>query len=284
MALEHLLTAEMTALTAALLDPTQHRPALEATPLLAWLVPELDSVHGRLCAHGATVGHDVASGILDALQQQSREVDRTHDRKGGGVQPVLDGLARLADREEDVARVMAVREALFPDGGAVFSMSYLAEAGDADRVERVLAREEVRAFLVTVAVRSGVTLYDEAREFVRAGRRLGVLESRKAAVAAAARPTSERVRAVAAARESWLEVVDLLLRAARRLEGTQAAAWAPIAREFACAEEAADARVVRMSTPGRPANDAAAGASRDEQATEFDPVESAPPARRVAVG
>lgn len=281
MALEHLLTAEMTALSAALLDPAQHRPALEASPLLAGLVPELEAAHGRLCAHGATLAHDVAGGILDALRLQSLEVDRTHKRKGVGVHMVLVGLARLANTEGDVARIAAVRGALFPDGGADPSMGYLAEAGNA---ERVLAREDVRALLASVSVRPGATLYDEAREFARVGRRLRVLESRKAAVTAAARPAAERVRAVAAARDGWLAVVDRLVRAAERLEGAPAAAWAPVAREFACAEEAADARVVRMSTPGTPANDAAANAAGDDLATEFDPIASAAPQRRTATG
>ncbi len=52
----------------------------------------------------------------------------------------------------------------------------------AGNAERVLAREDVRALLASVSVRPGATLYDEAREFARVGRRLRVLESRKAAV------------------------------------------------------------------------------------------------------
>lgn len=269
MARKNLSTPEMMGLSAALLDPERYRPVLTGTPLLAGFVPELEGAHDALASLSPTSANDVTPGQeLAALQQEARETDLTHDAKGGGVQGVLDGLIRLADTDEESARLTAVKDALFPDGGAIFTGTYIAEAGNAERVEKVLERKDVKDALRAIPVRKGVTLYDEARAFVKAGRRLGVLESRKAALtAAAAKPAEEAPRGSGiAARNEWLQVMELITRSAKRLKGAQAEAWAPVARDIALVEAKGDERAARNKAAGKSADDDADPAEPDENA------------------
>lgn len=270
MARKNLLTPEMIGLSAALLDPERYRPVLTGTPLLAGFVPELEGAHDALTSLSPTSANDVTPAQeLTALQQEARETDVTHDAKGGGVQGVLDGLIRLADTDEESARLAAVKDALFPDGGAIFTGTYIAEAGNAERVEKVLERKDVKDALRAIPVRKGVTLYDEARAFVKAGRRLGVLESRKAALAAAAKPAEEAPRgSTVAARNEWLQVMELITRSAKRLKGAQAEAWAPVARDIALVEAKGDERAARNKAAGKATDEDADPAEPDEDAKD----------------
>lgn len=260
MALRNFLNAEMIALSAAWIDEKRHRPAFLAIPLLAGLLPEVEAAHRGLVSlsRAAGDGADAAGRELAEVQAASQAADRVHDRKGGGVLAVLEGAEQLADSDEAVARYAGVKRRLFPEGGAVFGQSYLAEAGNAERVEKELADPSVRAVLQGVTVRKGVTLLDEVRAFVAAGRELGVLESRKAALAATSEaPEEEASRRTDSvqARNAWSQTVGAVLAASKLLKGESAARFAPVWREFQAAQAKVDERAARRRNAAKTESD-----------------------------
>ncbi len=184
---------------------------------------------------------------------------------------MLDGAARLADDPADAERLARTRDLLFPEGTGVVILSYLGEAGEAERAEAHLAEKEVQQTLREIHVRKGVTLLDEVRAYVTAGRALGVVESRKAALeaatAAAPAPTTSRA-ATLAARNEWVQTLNLVLSTAKRLRGDHAARFAPVLREIERVQGKADARSARASDAEASNDDADADTTTTETPVE----------------
>jgi hypothetical protein len=236
--------SEMLAVSAALLDERRHRSLFLSTPLMAALLAEVERAHAGLLAVPAPAPVDEATAReLSALGAEGRRLDQTHDRKAIGIHVVLEGVERLADDPAAAARFARLREAMFPDGTAVVTMTWLAEAGEVERVDALLADAEVRGLLASVVVRDGVTLLDEVRAYVAAGRSLGLIASRKVALhhPEAAAPAAHGRGAAVSARDEWIQTINLVVSTAQRLRGADAARFAPALREVERAEARADA-------------------------------------------
>lgn len=258
---------EMVGLSSALLDEKRHRPVFLSIPLMAGLIAEVEAAHGGLLAVAPPpeAAAEATARALAELQLEGRDTDRTHDRKALGVHGMLDAAARLADDPADAERIARVRDAIFPEGTAVIIATWVAEAGEAERAEARLEDAEVKRTLNEIQVRPGVTLLDEARAYVAAGRALGVIESRKNALNSTA-PAPTRAGATAA-RTEWIQTMNLVLATAKRLKGDHAARFAPVLREIQRVEAKSDARAARADTAAegdapaddaQPANDAPA--------------------------
>ncbi len=155
MARRNFINAEMIALSAALIDAKRHRPAFLAIPLMAGLLPEVESAHADRSAfpgvptRRAGLGEPGAREVADGVRQQ-----------GGGVL-VLQGAAALAETDDEAALYERVKARLFPEEGAIFRASYVAESGNAERVAKELENVETRTTLAGIKVRKGATLFDE---------------------------------------------------------------------------------------------------------------------------
>lgn len=261
-----LKNSEMIGLSAALLDEKRHRAVFLSIPLLAALLAEVEAAHAGLlvAAPPPDAAAEAAARELAELNAEGRAADRTHDRKSLGLHGALDAAVRLADDPDDAVRLAGVRDALFPDGTAMVNATWAAEAGNAERMEARLADADVRGALAEITVRPGVTLLDEARACVAAGRALGRIESRKAALHAASAAHGAPRAGSAAARNEWIQTMNLVLATAKRLKGEQAERFAPVLREIQRVEAKSDARAARTDTAddegvtpvdGQPAND-----------------------------
>jgi hypothetical protein len=274
MSSRNLTNAEMIALSAAWLDASRHRPVFLATPLLAILLPSIETAHQGVVSvtPDAVVEASAAARELSETQLQAVSTDRTHDRKGGGSLDVLDAALQLADTEREAEPLRRVRARLFPEGAQVFGQSYLAEAGNAERVAKELDDPTVRSVLAAITVVPGRTLLDEVRAFVQAGRDLGVLETRKAMLTATVAdegPGNDNTASTradsAAARSAWIQTVHAMKANAKLLHGEDAARFAPVLRELDVALAKVAARAARRRE-----------AARDEGESEGEPVTTAP--------
>ncbi len=251
MARRNFINAEMIALSAALIDAKRHRPAFLATPLMAGLLPEVESAHADLLGLSNEASSDEASQELGELQAREKATDRVHDSKGGGVQVVLQGAIALAETDDEAAVYERVKARLFPEEGAIFRASYAAESGNAERVAKELENVETRTTLAGIKVRKGVTLLDETRAWVKAGLALGVDESRKVVLegllAANSNAEVEGNTRVdnASARNGWIRAINAVHTTAALLKGKHAETFAPVLREMRAAEAKVDERAMR---------------------------------------
>jgi hypothetical protein len=125
--------------------------------------------------------------------------------------------------------------------------------------------------LAGIKVRKGHTLLDETRAWVKAGRALGVCETRKAVLTGETPSPDAEAPTVrsdnASARNGWVQAVNAVLSNAKLLKGKHAGTFAPVLREFRAAEAKADQRATR----------------RRETNAAADPIDApAPPAVPVA--
>ncbi len=251
MARKNFTNAEMIALSAALLDAKRHRPAFLAIPLMAGLIPAIESAHSDLLGLSTEESTDEATRELNELQAREKVTDGVHDSKGGGVRSVLDGAVSLAEGDEETELYRRVKARLFPDEGSIFSASYKAESGNSEKVAKELENPETRSTLAGIKVRKGVTLLDEAHAWVKAGRALGVDESRKVellsviAANAAAEPKRDTRVDNVAARNGWIRTVNAVLSNAALLKGKQVETFASALNEIRSSEAAIDERATR---------------------------------------
>lgn len=249
--MKNLTNGEMIGLSSSLLDKKRHRPVLLSIPLLAGMVPEIEAAHDGLSSQPlATPDGDASTRELVDLQARERELDQTHDRKAGGAFTMLESAERLSDNADEAARFAKVRAALFPIGSSITQESYISESGNAERVEKLLRDPEVKAALASVSPREGATLLDDVVAFVKAGRSLGALESRKAALtapASTAAPGDSRATA-SLLRTEWIQTMNLVVAAARRLKGEHGERFAPVLHEIQQLEAKADERSARNRT------------------------------------
>jgi len=265
---------EMVGLSSALLDEKRHRPVFLSIPLMAGLVAEVEAAHAGLLAVALPpeAAAEATARELTELQLEGRGTDRTHDRKVLGVHGMLDAAARLADDTAAAERITRVRDALFPEGTAVINTTWVAEAGEAERVEARLADAEVKQTLQEIQVRPGVTLLDEARAYVTAGLALGVIESRKNVLNDAVTAPPRVGAGIGNARTEWIQTMNLVLAAAKRLKGDHAARFAPVLREIQRVEAKSDARAARAD----------AAAEGDSPADDAQPANDAPATEPVS--
>lgn len=211
----------------------------------------IESVHADLLALSTEETPDEAARELTELQARERATDVVHDRKGGGVRTVLDGAAQLAESDEERSLYERVRARLFDAEESVFTANYQAEAGHVEKVAQALEEPETRSTLASIKVRKGASPLDETRAWVKAGRSLGVDESRKVELEAilkeAANAQSVSASRVdnAGARNGWIKTINAVLSTSAILKGKAAESFAPVVREIRAFETKADERATR---------------------------------------
>lgn len=251
MARRNFSNAEMIALSAALIDAKRHRPTFLVIPLMAGLIPAIESAHSDLLGLSTEKSTDEATQELTELQAREKATDGVHDSKGGGVRSVLDGAISLAESDEETDLYTRVKARLFGEDASIFSASYKAESGNAEKVAKELENPETRSTLAGIKVRKGVTLLDEAHAWVKAGRALGVDESRKVELEAIIKDTANAENDGApradniGARNGWIKTINAVLSTASLLKGKAAESFAPVLREIRAVESKVDVRATR---------------------------------------
>ncbi len=208
MTLKNLTDLEMIEVSAGWIDAKRGRGAFEAIPLLAALLPAVVEAHEGLVAAGAVKPEDTREAERAKLYAEGTALDQRHDRKGRGVFNLLGAWIDLSDDPDEVAQLTALRSAIFPDGTLnVLKASWRGEAGNALVVkDHVLDHRDHATALKAIPAAGRSTLLDRVREFVDAGRKLGAIEDRRAALNA---PTADAVvkSSTIAARNRWCSVV-----------------------------------------------------------------------------
>lgn len=211
MALKNLTDEEMMGLSAAWIDPKRQRPALEAHPLLAAMLPQIASAHDGLLWPADESADAALDAARKALYQQGVTLDQRHDRKGRGVFNLLGALADLTDDPDLAAGYLALRKALFPtENLSVLSQSWRGEAGNAHRIQdSVLGDKTHAAALKALVLPEKRTLHDSVRDFALAGIELGKVEDKRANLTSG--DEVEGSSAVAT-RNRWITVGNNLVR------------------------------------------------------------------------
>lgn len=244
MTLKNLTDGEMIDVTGAWVDAKRGRPAFEAIPLLAALLPSVLEAHNGLVSADTPKVDDGREAQRQKLYADGVAMDQRHDRKGRGAFNLLGALIDMTDDPVEVEQFTAMRKALFPDGTLnVLKASWRGEAGNALSVkERVLDDRDKTAELKEIPLPGHKTLLDRVREFVEAGRKLGAIEDRRAELNA---PTTEATPVKGnsfAARARWCSVVATAVHLADNVLGLDEKTRYTLFGALDDAERKADAR------------------------------------------
>ncbi len=244
MALKNLTDNEMLELSSAWIDPNRRRPALEAQPLLAAMLPSIEAAHAGLLAGDGPTGDDAREKERAALYEQGVTLDQRHDRKGRGAFTLLTALVDLSDDPAEAESLLALRHALFPDDNlAVLSASWKGEAGNARRVrEKVLGDKALTALLKAIPLMGRHTLLDGVKDFVGAAEKLGAVEDRRVALEEPATPDARSGRVKA--RNRWIAVSNSLVHLVDDLLELEPTARRALLGATTDAEGKADARAL----------------------------------------
>ena len=200
MALKRLTAEEMIQLSTPWITPNDPaRSQLEKIPLLAGLLPRLESVHRAVL--------EIRAGDEDPkvkkLSTLETDLDATHDGLVRGIYGALSMLAELSPAAEELLRL---RDQLFPEGLAHTQKTYRGEAGHAAIVAAHMD-DGLRARLKAVVLHDK-NLSDLVDAWLACAQRLGQLEEERARLGAPIGATAAQVNS---ARLQWVRVANALV-------------------------------------------------------------------------
>ena len=175
------------------------RTAIEKVPLLAALLPQLQSAHSAIFA----VRAQAEDPKVQRLSQQEAEVDAKHDALVRGIYGSLSMLAQVSANADELLRL---RDLLFPEGAAHTQKTYRGEAGHAALVaSRLDASAQARLKAVSLQEKN---LLDLVNEWLGVAKQLGDLEEERARLSP---PSSSTAAEINNARLGWVRVVNALV-------------------------------------------------------------------------
>lgn len=213
--LKHFTLAEMAAISLAWVNKGARRDNFLSIPEIAALHPQLTDAHKAILA--VQPADKSMPPALRALLKEGEVADMRHDHLARAVSLGLEMERELSLGADppDAARAATcdqVRGKLFPEGLAVLNVSWLAEAGNAARLEELLEQEpEVRQLLKSVVVRAPkTTLLEVVERWIAAGRELDKIEHERGELRSKqAAPTDKAT--IQAARSRWIRIVSTIL-------------------------------------------------------------------------
>jgi hypothetical protein len=171
MAIGWLYFQEMTVISGPwVTEGTPARVAIDRTPPLAALEPQLQQAHGSIIELRAT-----ETPQLQALSQQETEVDAKHDAY---VKLIFNALTVLADGASNGHELLNLRDTLFPEKLRHMRKSYRGEVGHAVLVAKQMD-EATLARLKAVQLQDK-TLFDMYMGWQGTTAQLGQLEEARA--------------------------------------------------------------------------------------------------------
>jgi hypothetical protein len=211
----------MLSITEPWVTPGPVHSLLQSLPIIAPMIPAIEIVHQGLLETQRT--HDTPGEMrLRQLDDQTRHLDHTHDRKARGVFNLLTALSDLADDHAHARHYLDLRDIIFPTGLDITDLSYLEEASQARMLEARLT-PDLRQALSTVitaptppepsAEGSTQNLLQHVERMIDAGQRLGSSEAER--VALENRLLTEGKRSAPAdvlrGRHAWIRAVRALV-------------------------------------------------------------------------
>lgn len=212
--LKHLNLDEMIGLTSPWVSDAKQRALFLSIPEIAGLHPQLVALHHQL--GDAQPVDPPRSPAMKRLLERATKLDDVHDAlvRASASAIETDRLEALARKPPDLRRAeqaAAASTKLFPSGLAIVNASFVAEAGNAERAGKLLAREpELAEYLDEIPVRDGTAL-GLVERWIAAGKQLARLERERAELAAreASRPRDSS--ALTRLRFEWIRLVGLVL-------------------------------------------------------------------------
>jgi hypothetical protein len=270
MAFKDLDINEMVGLFSPLVNEAATKQKILSIPELAGMYPQIAKAYEMVLSVRPI--EQIDDPELTEISTQQKTVDIRHDRLLRCVAFALDTRREraLAEDPPDEATAAACAEAaaaLLPDGTGITNASYRAEAGNAERVERLLAEPQsgaTKTLLKNIPVKKGETALDTVALWIQAGAELGKLEGKKAERLAALQvQAAAPQRVIQTARSQWIKVASLLVQAAEvsdAPEPTKAAVIHPLVTAADRAGQRATRRgAARPEAPAAPAAPPAGG-------------------------
>jgi hypothetical protein len=211
--LKHLSLAEMAALGLAWVNKGARRDTFLSIPEIAPLHPTFTDAHSAILA--AQPADKSMSPELRSVVAEGNALDLTHDRlaRAGSLGLELTRELCLAATPPDTDRATMcerVANKLYPEGLSFLNTSWLAEAGNVARVEKLLEQEpELRPFLKSVVLPGKITMMDVVDRWIAAGKALGKVDEKREALLAKLAPPDKAT--IQAARSRWMRVVSTVL-------------------------------------------------------------------------
>jgi hypothetical protein len=202
MSLRDLTVAQMVQLSHAFVSAGPARSALLGNPMLAALLPAVESAHTALHDSQATKSsnHD-----LQELMAEAAEVDARHDEAIRGAHAFLTGLAALTGEQKYVD----LRDILLPKGLRHTRLRYDEEAGEARLlVARMTNDPSLKKDLKEIPV-GKKTLLAQVEGWIADATRLGEIEVAKANAATSAAPATS-ASDVRDLRNRWVRAIRSL--------------------------------------------------------------------------
>jgi len=188
-------------------------------------IPEVAGLHKQVAkAYEGVLSVRPADSTTDpelqSIIDQEKVVDYRHDRLARSVALFIEAqreraLGENPPNQERGAECDAAFATVLPDGTSIIIASYRAEAGNAQRIERVLGQPEGKdavAVLKSIPVKKGESALDTVALWIEAGAELDKLETRKAArLAALELAPAPTQRAIQGARSQWITTASLIV-------------------------------------------------------------------------
>ncbi len=229
MAVKMLTVEEMNQVSAPwVTEGNPARAAIEKTPLLAALWPQLQSAHAAIFALRAATDEPK----IRELSARQAVLDAAHDDHVRGIHGALTSLAQVSGARTEL---LALRDSLFPEGLPHTNLTYRGEAGHGAMLEARLD-DRLRARLKAVNLHDK-NLLDLTLEWLGLARQIGQLEDERARLSPAPSPASEINRA----RLGWIRITNALL-ANAELAGIDSATEHLLFAPLRAAEAAAESR------------------------------------------
>jgi hypothetical protein len=258
--LKHLNLDEMVGLTSPWVSDAKQRALFLSIPEIAGLHPQLVELQDQLGE--AQPVDPPRSPAMKKLLERATAVDFAHDAlvRASASAIETDRLEALARKPPDARRAeqaATTSTKLFPSGLSIINASLVAEAGNAERAGKLLAREpELEQYLDEIPVRDG-TVLGLVKRWLSAGKQLAKLERERAELAAKEATKPRDSGALTRLRFEWIRLVGLVL---GNLEASRAKAEAievlrgPVLE----ASERASKRYVAEAAAGEQATDSGA--------------------------
>jgi hypothetical protein len=199
MSLKRLTVDEMNQLSAPLVaEGNPARAAIERIPVLASLLPQLQSAHTAVLA----VRTVVEDPKVRELSAREADLDAEHDERVRGIHNSLTALAQVSGAGAELIRI---RDMLFPEGLDHTRKTYRGEAGHGAAVEaRLDADAQARLRAVNLHDKN---LLDLVNGWLAVAKQLGDLEEQRARLL----PTPSGQADINAARLAWVRVMNALV-------------------------------------------------------------------------
>jgi hypothetical protein len=173
------------------------RTAIEKIPLLAALLPQLQSAHVGVFFLRAPI----TDPKLRLLSERLSALDLEHDERVRGIYGALTGLAQVSGASTEL---LALRDELFPEGLGHTHMTYRGQAGHA---ARVVARLEdgLQARLKAVNLHDK-NLWELVQQWLAVAKQMGQLEDERARLS----PILTSGAEINNARLAWVRTMNAL--------------------------------------------------------------------------